>query len=650
MCCRVRTFECVTDKKNKFCLQLSKEKRRNCSEMERGANSDIFSLLDEKFDFDVSLSPESFKGEDADDVFLEPCVNGVMCAPVKPVHRLEVIAADVRTSWSPLSGDQLDAVCLEAQRLADRLQKSSGPPDGERFVQDFAAKLGALSHPPDMCTPVKRHTFLMQDSPMKDLPPAIQHRLQRGSGATRSSHLASSSSRLRSSSPAGAANTKVALRGKAVLGAVLPSKPSAPKTSCAAERSRLHASSKVSAPRKVSPSPGLASRARSCEDLLSDWASVASDVSDSSLNSSMVGKRALAPPTKVVKKQQAPPPPSRRLTERRMTSSSSSSVSSVNSSMSLSPGKGKPNPSLGRSLSASTANVGRPASRSTRRSGLAVPADPPSCARSRLTLSGQTGATSKAVRSTPLKRAEATPLQSPSSRRTSAKATPVPPVAATPARLTKLPALATPTQSRGASVAGVSQVLKPKRLVSLAGVDSLPQKAPPGPFTPPRAPRPSGLPTPLKRRMSAIPTATPTNQARAARRSPPRSPAPADPIRAGPVFSLEEAEPTSVPPPAEPSPHQSESPETPSQSEPGKDLIDLGNHKLIPEVLLLDLPAPSPRPHEKLLIDLRNTPDFIRTSSKGGAPAQLIDLTSPLIKWSPEDKKENNAPLINLSF
>lgn len=29
---------------------------------------------------------------------------------------------------------------------------------------------------------------------------------------------------------------------------------------------------------------------------------------------------------------------------------------------------------------------------------------------------------------------------------------------------------------------------------------------------------------------------------------------------------------------------------------------------------------------------------------------QLIDLSSPLIKWSPENKSENAAPLINLSF
>ncbi|MEQ2217664.1 hypothetical protein XENOCAPTIV_018185, partial [Xenoophorus captivus] len=106
------------------------------------------------------------------------------------------------------------------------------------------------------------------------------------------------------------------------------------------------------------------------------------------------------------------------------------------------------------------------------------------------------------------------------------------------------------------------------------------------------------------------------------------------------------------------------------------------------EVLLLDLPPPALQPQEKLLIDLANTPNLIGTKSKSctttqvthlspatftvgslnisdsvmislscrGQPVfnflsfQLIDLSSPLIKWSPEDKKENNAPLINLSF
>ena len=48
-----------------------------------------------------------------------------------------------------------------------------------------------------------------------------------------------------------------------------------------------------------SPSSRSSSRAESSEDLLSDTASVASDISDSSLNSSLLGKRTLVPPTKV---------------------------------------------------------------------------------------------------------------------------------------------------------------------------------------------------------------------------------------------------------------------------------------------------------------------------------------------------------------
>lgn len=48
-----------------------------------------------------------------------------------------------------------------------------------------------------------------------------------------------------------------------------------------------------------SPSSRPPSRGGSCEDLLSDSASVASDISDSSLNSSILGKRTMAPPTKV---------------------------------------------------------------------------------------------------------------------------------------------------------------------------------------------------------------------------------------------------------------------------------------------------------------------------------------------------------------
>ena len=50
---------------------------------------------------------------------------------------------------------------------------------------------------------------------------------------------------------------------------------------------------------KRSPASRPSSRAESSEDLFSDSASVASDISDSSINSSLPGKRTLAPPTKV---------------------------------------------------------------------------------------------------------------------------------------------------------------------------------------------------------------------------------------------------------------------------------------------------------------------------------------------------------------
>lgn len=67
------------------------------------------------------------------------------------------------------------------------------------------------------------------------------------------------------------------------------------------------------------------------------------------------------------------------------------------------------------------------------------------------------------------------------------------------------------------------------------------------------------------------------------------------------------------------------------------------------EMLLLDLPAPVLQPQEKLLIDLSNTPELIRTNKTNPSASELIDLSSPLIKWSPV-KKKNDAPLINLSF
>ncbi|KAM8751752.1 G2 and S phase-expressed protein 1 isoform 2-T3 [Acanthopagrus schlegelii] len=769
--------------------------------MECRANSDLLFLTDEKFDFDVTLSPASSNGdEDEDEVFVGPVSHTEKCVSVNVAKRLEDSRTGTLGSWSPLSGDQLEAVCQEAHRLADQLQGSElsqlhsegdettnmntdTTTDREEFVQDVEAKLGVLGQTARTLSPIKRETFCVQDSPMKQLPPAVQRRLLRGSSinaATRPASTASSSrpasaasstrhasaasstrhasaasstrhasaasstrhastasstrhasantslfthrapsTRLSTSSPVAVAKSqpKMGLRGKATLGVVLPSKPAAPTTSCSAsksrvEKTRLQPPSKTVGGWRRSPSSHSSSRAESSEDLLSDTASVASDISDSSLNSSLLGKRTLVPPTKGVVKNlsgvKALPPQSRRVTDRKNTSSSSSSVSSFNSSLSISPAKGKLNSSLNRSMSSSTgptpSSISRPANNSRpRRSTVYSTTEPAPSIAGRRSLSAQAkrpleAEYIKAKRSTPLKRAEAPPLQVTPTKRVLERTASIPSTALVRPQSglktrSKPEAVVPPTPSGG--VRGVPSVddisLKPKRLMSASSVESLPQKPSAGPLTPStgscrslqmKAHRPSALPTPMKRRMSAIPVATPTNQNRhtrppldshsvpcpaSAKRERSCSPAPkrtqeVEPVDAPeirPFYLEEEEEEAPAAPPSSPPQHdQSESTNNEAlsqgQSEPNKNLIELetteeSNNKT-QEVLLLDLPAPTLQPQEKLLIDLTNTPDLIRTNNKTCTTNQLIDLSSPLIKWSPEDKRENNAPLINLSF
>ncbi|XP_051916317.1 G2 and S phase-expressed protein 1-like isoform X2 [Hippocampus zosterae] len=659
-------------------------------QMESPAGSDVIYLLDEKFDFDVSLSPDSSNcDEDADDVFVEPSRHAAKRAPANSPSRLEEGAVGARGGWSPLSGVQLDAVCQEAKRLAEQLRlrgqdeaAASAREDGERFIRDGAAKLAALATPPGPCGPVKRQTFLVQDSPMKELPPAIRHRLRRGS-AEPGARATGLSARLGASSPAGGVKTAAPLRGRAAL---LPSKPAAPRTSSSTGRGPGAQNPRVAPGCEPSPSPDLDNRARRPGwDLPSDGASAAHDVGgDSPLSSGAAGKkRPLAPPNKVSRSgAKATPLQSRKPAERRKMSSSSSSVSSVNSSLSLSPAAGKPNSSQNHATVASggpaaPGKVGQPANQNKRRSGAGVKTATqsssslsssfPSCYRG-----GQARNLSETVKASGSSlQSQTTPLK----RRTSAAAT---------ARIqsglkakSKPAALGqTPTPGRGVtgtafSSPDASKVLKPKTLMAAARMQGLQAKASGGPLTPSagasrplqlHSQRPSALPTPLKRRASAIPAPTPGSQSRNARPPrkqaasdsdcPPRtcfSPAPLDWNRAAPVdvqpFCLEEE------PPAEPSQSQSPQGKEPSrrrQSEPGEDPVQPESAKR--EVLLLDLPAPMAPTHEKLLIDLRNTPDWIRNGTKNCTAMQLIDLSSPLIKWSPEDKKENSAPLINLSF
>lgn len=196
--------------------------------------------------------------------------------------------AGIRASWSPLTGDQLEAVCEEAHKLANQLQSGelsegkeggtvdAAPPDAakdtDEFVQDAESKLGVFAQPASALSPIKRQTFCVQDSPMKQLPPAVQRRLlSRGSTAgtppskrappTRRS-LASTNSLAAAATttkpgtstpgPGPKAPPRPGLRGRTSVGVgvVLPSKPAAPNVSAPASRSKVE-KTRLQAPVKV---------------------------------------------------------------------------------------------------------------------------------------------------------------------------------------------------------------------------------------------------------------------------------------------------------------------------------------------------------------------------------------------------------------
>ncbi|XP_035769519.1 G2 and S phase-expressed protein 1 isoform X4 [Neolamprologus brichardi] len=583
----------------------------------------------------------------------------------------------------------------------------------EEFVEDAETRLGLLAQTTSGVSPNKRQTFCVQDSPLKQLPPVIQRQLQRGSGSSITSSIRptitpassirpTSKSRLSTCSPViqPKAQPRTALRGKSALGVavVLPSKPTIPVTSCSTNKSRVE-KTKLQPPNRAvgswrqSPSSCPPKRAESSEDLLSDSASVASDISDSSLNSSLLGKRTLPRPTKVKQSGvrnlsggKAQP----LQTRRKNTSSSSSSVSSFNSSISLSPAKGKVKSTLNGNLSSSTGPAPRNVnslSRPRRSTIYSAAESVSSTAAGRRSISTQAKKLSEAesgndAKSTPHRRAEATPPKRPASNLTTSTSR----LQSGPKAKSKPEAVVLPTPSTGGKgvhhANDVSKALKPKRLMSLNGMDSLPQKPSAGPLTPsaitckslqmkPR--RPSALPTPVRRKASLIPSPTPkppalsdsvpTSYTKQHSCSPTLTNAQEEEeeelVDAPEIqpFCLEDDPPTTTPSNSQQT-DQSEPMDPGAQildeSVPNENLIELelkeDSNSKTQEVLLLDLPPPTLPPQEKLLIDLTNTPDLIRTNNKTCSAAQLIDLSSPLIKWSPEDKTENNAPLINLSF
>ncbi|KAL1247534.1 hypothetical protein QQF64_022910 [Cirrhinus molitorella] len=726
-------------------------------------HSDFVSLAEEKFDFDVSLSPASSKGDYdvEDEVFMGPISHKEKCIS----HGVEIHVKDSissgpslgeEPSWSPLTGEKFDEICKEAKLLASHLEQtvtdsvaessivsSSQAEESENFEEDTTAKLSMFSKPADVLSPIKRETFLVQESPLKQLPPAIQKRMLKANGTA-----GFGKPRLSTSSPVRPAVTqpKMATRGKALVASsgVLPSKPTAQGNSRLSSSTKLPPPTKTRLPPpskgnfglKRSPSCRNTSRAGSSEDLLSDNTSVASDISDSSFNTSLPGRSSISARNKgelrAPSALKAPSLQNSRVVDRRRnTSSSSSSVSSINSSLTISPGcKAKLNSSLNSSTNSigarSHSSVSRLPSSSRKSSVVTRNPEPPVSRRTSISTHGRRASEllPRPVKATPIKKTDPLPppqLQTPA-KNAAEKTTSTSSIPASAAKMgsslkgnpkLKVPVAPTPTnylkgicKSEVSSSPDVPRIMKPKRLLSACSVESLPDHLvgpPVGLLTPSamgnKLRRPSALPTPVNRRISGIPAFTPKSVSRlskpsqvtersssqAATHSSPENLKesenqedkqnsvsneetcpPADLQPCSLVFNVEDepeeppacepavVEKPSEPPLCDPEPLQVDikPPTLPSTVDAQKHLQNT-EKKDVKEVLLVDAPAPALQLSEKLLIDLSNTPDLIKTSSGKPWGGQLIDLSSPLIKWSPEDKKENSenaAPLIDLSF
>ncbi|OCT87313.1 G2 and S-phase expressed 1 S homeolog isoform X2 [Xenopus laevis] len=360
------------------------------------AGGDFTLLADEKFDFDISLSPSSSKegnGDCDDEVFIGPVRHKEKCVSASISEESDkgspsLLNEDV--PWSPLSGDKFVEIFKEAHLVAlqlecfandDTKEDLSAQNDTnqlvEKFVQESKNKLNIFENMDNSKTPIalKRETYCVQDSPFNQLPPSVQQRLvMSGTGGEKKSALNSAnhtspvkmprpikglsvSPLVQKSKVVQTKSTAPVANSKKTISCLQPIKA----TSLATKANRLTVEKSKSI-RKISPvRKKHLSSAGSSEDIYSDKSSVASDISDSSFNSSIAGqnKRTLPAPGKIGLKKTQFKAPSNGAMLRKNTSSSSSSLSSMNaslnSSMSTSPPSrnAKLNSSLNVSVNAS---------------------------------------------------------------------------------------------------------------------------------------------------------------------------------------------------------------------------------------------------------------------------------------------------------
>ncbi|XP_041110815.1 G2 and S phase-expressed protein 1-like isoform X2 [Polyodon spathula] len=717
-------------------------------------------LTEEKFDFDLTLSPASVKDEDDDDdeVFVGPVRHKEKCVSAgieKQANVTESKTENIPTgSWSLISGDKFVEIFKEAHLLARQFEKSGDfvQPEKrtvknevvEKFVENSKAKLNMLHKAKEhVISPVKRETFCVWDSPLKQLPPVIQQRLI-------SSNMAGSPSKTNASasSPAKVCKTQQQKQSTGSSANVCQKEKtlsyskriplSKAVSSKATDQDGKNGHVAAEKPRKGIKSISRRwhnSSACSSEDLHSDNASIASDRIESSLNGSILGKITVSVSTKIgLQKSCGTKPVVQHRgvggATRRNTSSSSSSLSSMNSSMnssiSVSPtGKGKTNTLVHNSLSRTkmqssssgkrlvppvaggrlhTSQVKKvPVVASKLVKSASAGSKLPSPARrvgSAATLQPHTPDSKEPPSSVLNVQSSAQQNKTTSDIKGSVPVFPKPKafIAPTPAGYLKGP------RYSGVPSPEAPRIMHPKRLMSCSNTGSTrastttdlsDQVAQRTPIVGARSVsvtssvrRSSALPTPVSRRFSGIPVMTPRTLPRTLASSCRTSESAkvllsdrrfsASPLQINEVKPQDRCQYDSLPsgqsPPLQMVPCVLDfSPEKPNAElhqdalkdqtvvSPTKPCDALTETQLLrsaeKETLLVDIEVdaqPSvPKMEDRPLIDLSNTPDLINKSLplKPTVVGQLIDLSSPLLKFCPVARKENEveSPLIKFT-
>ncbi|XP_074725427.1 G2 and S phase-expressed protein 1 [Strix uralensis] len=318
--------------------------------------SDFPLLTDEKFDFDLSLSPAS---GNEDEVFIGPLGHKEKCIAVniearKDAEKKSVPASDDKLMWSPLTGEKFVEIFKEAHLLALQIETGSKNEQTkisqseekenkiiEKFVEDSKSKLKILRNQNKEKSPraVKRETYCVQDSPAYQLPPCFQKESDKllSNDKTHALHTPPNRSPVKTHiSPTKIASSPLTQEQKTkeknmkATGKLPMAKPSTAlgKSNLTIEKPKPGKHTSISTKRDLN-SMG------SSEDLTSDKSSTTSDVFESSLSgsSSVQDKKALPAPSK---------PGLKKITHLKLPSvasgltrktSSLSSISSMNSSL-----------------------------------------------------------------------------------------------------------------------------------------------------------------------------------------------------------------------------------------------------------------------------------------------------------------------------